>query len=367
MTDKKIHSPPASGVGVVVLGMHRSGTSLTAHLLGRMGFSHGGPLVAPRGDNPLGYWEHAGVVDIHNRFLTALGRRWDEPRALSAEDFQGPAAEQARAEIRSAFEESFANEPRWVLKDPRMCGLLPLWDEVFETAAHEVLFFHVVRDPHAVAKSIEARDGLSREKSFLLWLRHNLDSERHTRGRRRLWSGLEDFVAEPEAHLRRLCESLGLEIPEQALLAACEEVISPSHVHHAAVDWQSSALGEAFPWVRDAHAALLRLGRRDDGDTHRDLDRVAAVLAAADRLFLAGLVGPVEALRAEMISDRAHLAAEAEESTKYALSLEAALADVKKYVKALLEELAKKDEYILAQQAQIAELRSRIEPSSASA
>lgn len=364
MTDKTVPPPSAPGVGVVVLGMHRSGTSLTAHLLGRLGLSYGGPLVEARSDNPLGYYEHAGVVDIHNRFLNALERRWDDPRPLVAEDFAGRAAERARAAIRSAYAEGFAGEPRWVLKDPRMCTLLPLWDEVFETAAHDVFFFHVVRDPHAVAESIAARDGLPQEKAFLLWLRHNLESERYTRGRRRLWARLGDFLAKPEELMRRACERMGLGSGTEALRSACGEVVSPSHVHHRAVDWSSSPLGDAFPWVRDAYRALLRLCAEDEDAVYPELDGVAAELAAADRLFLAGLVAPVEAFQTEMVSDRMELLDQAEEATDYARSLEEAYHEkvrvVDEYVTALLGELEKKDQYIGAQQAQIDELRARL-------
>jgi len=361
---EEVRKSQPRGVGVVVLGMHRSGTSATAHLLGRLGLSFGGPLVEARSDNPLGFWEHAGVVDIHNRFLEALGRRWDDSRPLQAQDFGGSAAERARAEIRSAYAEDFALEPRWVLKDPRMCNLLPLWDGVFETSAHEVLFFHVVRDPHAVAKSIAARDGLSQEKSFLLWLRHNLDGERSTRGRRRLWVSLEDFLAQPEAHMRRICEVSGLKITEEALRAACEEVVSPSHIHHPAADWASSTLGDAYPWVRDAFLAFLRMTHGEDGEAHREIDRVTAELAAADRLFFDGLVAPVEALAAERLCDRAQLVEQSAAAAKYARSLEAAFVEKERvtgeYVTSLHETLEKKDEIIGAQQAEIHELRTKL-------
>ena len=70
--------------GLVVLGMHRSGTSLLANLLGRLGASYGGPLIQAHVDNPGGYWEHAEIVSIHDDFLASRGRSWHDPSLPTA-------------------------------------------------------------------------------------------------------------------------------------------------------------------------------------------------------------------------------------------------------------------------------------------
>ena len=67
---------------LLVLGMHRSGTSVAAGALRLAGVDLGTDLMAPAPDNPKGFWEHSGVVAIHEQLLAALGRAWNDPRPL---------------------------------------------------------------------------------------------------------------------------------------------------------------------------------------------------------------------------------------------------------------------------------------------
>ena len=55
--------------GIIVVGMHRSGTSLVSCLLHEFGFAFGGPHLEPQPDNPRGFWEHREIVRIHDDFL----------------------------------------------------------------------------------------------------------------------------------------------------------------------------------------------------------------------------------------------------------------------------------------------------------
>ena len=48
---------------IIVLGMHRSGTSALTGVLNRVGVNLGDNLVAPEADNPAGYWEN---LDVNN-------------------------------------------------------------------------------------------------------------------------------------------------------------------------------------------------------------------------------------------------------------------------------------------------------------
>ena len=55
-------------------------------------------LMAPAADNPKGFFEHAGVVAIHDRLLQALGRSWNDARALPGGWAESDAAAAAGAE-----------------------------------------------------------------------------------------------------------------------------------------------------------------------------------------------------------------------------------------------------------------------------
>ena len=56
---------------VIVAGMHRSGTSLAAGLLARLGVDMGADLVPADRANPRGYLDDRDVVRFHERALAA--------------------------------------------------------------------------------------------------------------------------------------------------------------------------------------------------------------------------------------------------------------------------------------------------------
>ena len=64
-------SRPSSGspVAVLVLGMHRSGTSAVTRVLNLLGAELGDDLMPAGSDNPGGFWEYRGVVELHERLL----------------------------------------------------------------------------------------------------------------------------------------------------------------------------------------------------------------------------------------------------------------------------------------------------------
>ena len=84
---------------ILVLGMHRSGTSAVTGALRLCGVELGTELMQPGSDNPKGFWEHAGVVAIHERLLAALERSWNDPRPLPADWLQSEATGAAAGEL----------------------------------------------------------------------------------------------------------------------------------------------------------------------------------------------------------------------------------------------------------------------------
>jgi Uncharacterized protein conserved in bacteria len=67
---------------LLVLGMHRSGTSATTRVVNLLGANLGNNLVQPGPDNPDGFWEHAEAVRINDALLEGLGRTWYDMREM---------------------------------------------------------------------------------------------------------------------------------------------------------------------------------------------------------------------------------------------------------------------------------------------
>src|SRR5262245_18596534 len=134
---------------ILVLGMHRSGTSAVTRVLNLLGFDLGRRLMPPMPDsNEKGFWENLDAVDIDDRLLVSLGRSWHDVRTLPAGWSQSAAANEAKTAIKDLIRADFRSAPCWAVKDPRMCRLAPLWLEVLAELGIEPRILFVVRDPH---------------------------------------------------------------------------------------------------------------------------------------------------------------------------------------------------------------------------
>ncbi len=154
-------------MGVLVIGMHRSGTSALAGALEAAGLSAGPRddlMPADRG-NPDGHLELEGVGDLDDEILVRFGGTWDAPPSLADGWAVDPDVDAFVDRARLLVDASFPGD-RFVLKDPRFALLLPLWRRALLDRFCAVV---IVRDPTAVAWSLALRDGLSTLTSFALW------------------------------------------------------------------------------------------------------------------------------------------------------------------------------------------------------
>ena len=116
-----VSEPPArleNSTAVIVLGMHRSGTSALAGILHHLGVELGERLMDASADNPRGYWEHRDVVAVDQRLMTELGRAWDDIGPLPPGWENGAAAARAGCELTTILARDFAGMALWGLKDP---------------------------------------------------------------------------------------------------------------------------------------------------------------------------------------------------------------------------------------------------------
>jgi hypothetical protein len=225
-----------TSTAILVAGMHRSGTSALTGALKLLGISLGEHLLAPGEDNPKGYWEHQGAVEIHERLLAALGRRWDDVRPLPAGWLDSEAARVALAEIDDMIGREFAELPVWAVKDPRICRFLPLWLETLGRRCIRPVVLFAVRQPSEVAASIAARNRWSAPVSEILWLRHVLEAEAASRLVSRTVVVYDDLLANPAGTVSGALSRLGVAIgdsslAEQGALAAFVDSADRHHRH----------------------------------------------------------------------------------------------------------------------------------------
>jgi len=157
---------------VLVLGMHRSGTSVTMAAIEALGVELGGGLLPPGPDNETGYWEDRAVLELNERLLAALGMTWDSVRLIPEAEWASDNVVELRREAVILLRSQFAAHPVWGFKDPRSIRVLPFWQAVLGELAVPVKYVVAFRNPSSVAASLAYRNQFARVKSYYLWLSH---------------------------------------------------------------------------------------------------------------------------------------------------------------------------------------------------
>lgn len=295
MNDMGFPAPAAQdrlvgATAVIVMGMHRSGTSALAGMLHHLGIALGDRLMPASLDNPRGYWEHLDVVAANQALMAQFGRGWDDIRPLPPGYEDGETGRAARQQLSAILRRDFSGIALWGVKDPRLCRLAGLWQRVLAEIGAEPRFVLMLRHPLDVAASLAGRDGLSVERALLLWLRHVLEAERGTRAHPRILVHYEDLVGRcgwrgVAAQIARALDIVWPRAGDEAE-AAIEAYLSPELRHFQA--GESGREGEAAEqmrgWIEAVYAAFAP--HRQETERRAVCDAVSRELEAADRLFL---------------------------------------------------------------------------------
>ena len=216
----------------LVLGMHRSGTSAIAGAIHALGAGLGGALVPAADDNPRGYFEHAGAVEINEALLLDLDRGWDDPTPFAEGWLDTPAADAARGAIRALLARDFAGEGWWVLKDPRLCRLLPIWLPLLRESGFQIDAVLAWRSPSGVVASLVKRDRMAPAEALHLLLEHVLDMARDSHGLNRFAIDYDACLVHPEATLRAAAGALGWPVSGAAAFATAAAQFDDAQRHH---------------------------------------------------------------------------------------------------------------------------------------
>jgi hypothetical protein len=159
---------------VVVLGMHRSGTSLLTRGLRSLGVYLGEDFVDVQFDNPTGYWEDRRIQNLNERVLGLYGIKWESATLLQDSQFEISEIEAMRSEAIEHIRLNFLAHPLWGFKDPRTLRLFPFWSPVFQRLELDDVYVVAIRNPLSVAESLIARqpDVFDARLSHRLWLAH---------------------------------------------------------------------------------------------------------------------------------------------------------------------------------------------------
>ncbi len=243
---------------ILVLGMHRCGTSAVTRCLGFLGAELGTELLPPDSANPSGYWEDLRILELNQRLAEALGEKSDHWWAhfLPLEiPLDAPPVLALLSEAVETIRARFRPYPWWAFKDPRTLRAFPFWETALQQAGVEIREVVVVRHPLACARSIGLRDRVPEDRSTLIWASHYLGYWPQIAARPWVAIDYDRLLEDPEPELRRLSERLGLPWNPQALKEATA-FLAPSLRHARGRPEEFANHPNLSPLVSEAFAAL---------------------------------------------------------------------------------------------------------------
>jgi hypothetical protein len=250
---------------IVVLGMHRSGTSAVTRGLQTLGVDLGSNLMPPvPGNNEKGFYEDVEINRLNIELLNALESDWDALSFIPAAAFEQENLAPFKLRAIELMRSKMGGQP-FGLKDPRMAQLLPFWRAVFNLLNVSVAYVIAVRHPMSVMRSLQTRDGFDNEKAYYLWLEYVLPTILETVGAGRIVVDFDLLMADPQAQLKRMAHALGL--PFNSGSSGVKEYISEfldEKLQHTRFELEDLRVDPAVPLdVIKAYEALDRLARED--------------------------------------------------------------------------------------------------------
>ena len=248
---------------IFILGMHRAGTSAVTRMVNLLGARLPDNLLGQNESNPQGHWESEDIIALHDDMLRSARSTWHDILDIDPRWFTSVIARDYVRRIRSYIAEKLADAPIFVIKDPRICLVFPLWIEALEQVGIEPRCILPFRNPVEVARSLIKRNAhampggfMPVEHGHLLWLRYVLAAERHSRGLRRTFVSFDHLLADWESEADRMAYQLDFTWPLQDRMTKRDisRFLSHEHKHHNEGD--GAALSRLEPVYKHVYAEL---------------------------------------------------------------------------------------------------------------
>ena len=201
---------------IIVIGMHRSGTSAVSGLLDELGVFMGKNLFAPQENvNEKGFFENAKVVDINDSLFDALLGSWDDPFSSNFDLKYPDAYSEFELTTKKFISKEYDSYDLWGMKDPRTSLHLPFWDKVITGCNTSPCYLMMLRNPIEVVASIVKRDQFSTKKALILWINYTLSSYLFCASKSLYILNFENLLASPESVMIDICKKFDIDMPNK--------------------------------------------------------------------------------------------------------------------------------------------------------
>lgn len=276
---------------VIVLGPHRSGTSLCAAAITSLGGELGFSSIYKNDENKKGFFEHPEIVSLNDRLLTHLGGSWDNPSFFGKEYLGDEQLYGFKEEALTIIERSFGESSFAVIKDPRICQLLPFWLEVLEASGYQqenIYCVHTIRHPAEVAASQAARTsknstfyefGRLLEEGAALWLSLTVQSVCYDKKYSRMFVSYNNLLESPEAEIKKLTDYLNINAEPEYYLNFVADFVDKKLYRSKLDEKDVVRLNKYIPQVFEVYERLLAAA---EGEYQTVLSDVAGIFGRAD-------------------------------------------------------------------------------------
>lgn len=240
---------------VIILGMHRSGTSLVSQACQCMGAYLGekNELLPATKANQDGFFENLKITDLDNDIMQLCNRRWYDLKELEW-DSKNPKLLEKVGELKVCIQKLFKNSDKVAVKDPRISLLLPLWEKIICELDIEVRYIWVFRNPLEVAESLRKRNGYSIRHGILLWGYYNLSISKFLEEKDYFLLDYEDILKDIQV-FEDICGLFDRKF-DDVIKRKLENIVKPKYCHSTYSKQDVENVGSLF--VFDLYNSLLK-------------------------------------------------------------------------------------------------------------
>ena len=294
---------------VIVCGLHRSGTSAVTRLINLLGAEISRDIVPPGPDNCRGYWESSAVLAIHDRLLQAVAASPNhsfDPTPLPANWLATDAAREAKRRLTTVIQSEFAEGRLFIIKDPRMWRVLPLWREILEDLGISPIVIIPFRNPLEVAASLAQRDCYAQPKALLLYFCAYLETELASRSIPRVFIRYDHLLKDWRPFARALGQiSVGIAPPSARVAGEIDRFLTTDLYHHRFSRQQlvrHSQIPASVVEMFDRMDEVAETG--DESKLRSSFDHLRVIADTATRLYRGCAITELEYLRQEVMQIR---------------------------------------------------------------
>ena len=281
---------------ILVCGTHRCGTSAITRVINLLGADIARDLIPAKSDNVRGYWESAAIIRIHDELLNSIRPPQTDPfdpLSLPTAWQNTQQAQRAKYRLMDHVETEFAGSGLFVVKDPRISRLLPLWIDVLQALSINVIVVIPFRNPLEVAASLAQRNAVPLPKALLLYLQSYLDIEFASRSRRRVFVRYDNLFNDWRTFQTQLRELSDMQLspPSSVTNAKIDDFLTTDLYHQRFSREDLLSHPDVATTMVDLYDNMCKaVDLEDDLSVRAAFDRLRGYCERADKLYR-GFIG----------------------------------------------------------------------------